>query len=253
MSAIPLNNTLLPLEFLMIDSSNHLSGKTGLTPTVTICKSAGSFQTPSGAISEIGKGWYKIAPNSNDADTGGRLLVHAEATGADHSDTVFEVVSNLEDSYFQTVRDPVTATYYGDVTSGDSYWDSQLGGASWKDSIRAEKTQALRSATILIDRLRFRYEKTDTVQVLQFPRNSETTIPLDIDNATYEIAERLLSGEDLEMVVRNLSIAQTNHGGLLTTRASEAVPDHLAAGIPSSVAWAYLLPYLKMQKFKKRS
>src|SRR5690606_4250565 len=68
-------------------------GKTGLTPTVTICKEGGSFASPAGAVSEIGNGWYKVAGNATDTNTLGTLLLHAEASGADPVDMEFEVVA----------------------------------------------------------------------------------------------------------------------------------------------------------------
>jgi hypothetical protein len=93
------SQTSRPLLFLMVDSADHITGKTGLTPTVTISKNGGSFASPSGAVTEVGVGWYKIAGNATDAGTLGPLIVHATSAGADDSDTKFEVVAwNPDDS-----------------------------------------------------------------------------------------------------------------------------------------------------------
>lgn len=81
-----------PLFFFMVDSSDHITGKTGLSPTVTISKNGGSFASPSGAVSEIGNGLYKIAGNATDSATLGELWIHATATGADPTDTCYTVV-----------------------------------------------------------------------------------------------------------------------------------------------------------------
>jgi len=70
----------------MVDSSDHITGKTGLSPTVTISKAGASFAAPSGAVTEIGNGWYKVAGNSTDTNTLGEILLHATATGADPYD-----------------------------------------------------------------------------------------------------------------------------------------------------------------------
>lgn len=94
------------LAFLMVDSSDHITGKTGLTPTVTISKNLGSFASPSGAISEIGNGWYKIAGNSTDSNTVGELIIHATATGADPTDTSYTIVAY---DPFDSVRLGLTA------------------------------------------------------------------------------------------------------------------------------------------------
>ena len=81
------------LVFLMVDSSDHITGKTGLTPTVTISKNGAAFGSPSGAVSEIGSGLYKVAGNATDSNTLGSLILHATATGADPVDVEFEVVA----------------------------------------------------------------------------------------------------------------------------------------------------------------
>lgn len=87
------SSTAQPLVFLMIDSTGHINGKTGLTPTVTLSKSGGAFGSPSGAVSEIANGWYKVAGNATDTDTLGPLILHATGTGADPTDVEFEVVA----------------------------------------------------------------------------------------------------------------------------------------------------------------
>lgn len=93
------NQTARPLIFLMVDSTDHITPKTGLTPTVTISKNGGSLASPAGAVSEIGSGLYKVAANATDSNTLGPLVLHATATGADPSDTMFEVVAyNPEDA-----------------------------------------------------------------------------------------------------------------------------------------------------------
>lgn len=76
------------IMFLMVNSTDHVTGKTGLSPTVTISKNAGSFATPSGAITEIAHGWYKLAANATDTNTLGALALHATGTGADPTDMI---------------------------------------------------------------------------------------------------------------------------------------------------------------------
>lgn len=86
------SNTTVPIRFLIVLTSDHITGATGKTPTVTIAKNTGSFAAPSGAVTEIGSGWYQIAPNATDANTLGPLLVHATATACDPCDDQFDVV-----------------------------------------------------------------------------------------------------------------------------------------------------------------
>lgn len=87
------SQTAQPLLFLMVDSADHVSAKTGLSPTVTISKNGASFGSPSGTVSEVGSGWYKVAGNATDTNTLGPLLLHATASGADPSDDRFDIVA----------------------------------------------------------------------------------------------------------------------------------------------------------------
>lgn len=86
------NNTTQGLPFLMVLSSDHITGATSKTVTVTICKNGGAFAAPLGTVSEIASGWYELAANATDANTLGPLLLHATATGCDPRDSEFAVV-----------------------------------------------------------------------------------------------------------------------------------------------------------------
>lgn len=87
------SQTARALVFLMVDATDHITGKTGLAPAVTLSKNGAAFGAPSGAVAEIGSGWYKVAGHAGDSDTLGPLVLHATATGADPTDPTFEVVS----------------------------------------------------------------------------------------------------------------------------------------------------------------
>lgn len=110
--------TAYGIPFFMVESSDHITGATGLTPTVTISKNCGSFATPAGTVAEIGHGWYQIEGNATDNATLGALLVHAEASGADPSDTAHEVViENLASAVIATVTNLTNAPTAGDLTA----------------------------------------------------------------------------------------------------------------------------------------
>ena len=82
-----------PLLFLMVDSTDHITGKTGLSPNVNLRKAGGAFLSATGAITEIGSGWYQVAGNTMDTNTLGPLILHATASGADPCDEIFPVVA----------------------------------------------------------------------------------------------------------------------------------------------------------------
>jgi hypothetical protein len=120
------SSTAQPLLFQLIDTADHIAGKTGATPTVTLRKPGGSFASPAGAVTEIANGWYEVAGNATDTNTLGPLILHATASGADPTDVVFEIVafdpqadigSKTGFSLSATGLDAITATAPAGVAS----------------------------------------------------------------------------------------------------------------------------------------
>lgn len=87
------NSNAYNIPFLMVDSSDHLTPKTGLTNTVKISKNCSSFSTPSGSIVEISNGWYYLSGSIHDSNTYGPLILNASGDGADVYDGIHEVVA----------------------------------------------------------------------------------------------------------------------------------------------------------------
>jgi hypothetical protein len=92
MQLIP-NGDAHPVPFFLAASSDHVTGLTGATPTVTISKNGAAFASPAGAVAEIGNGWYKLTPSGADTTTNGMLLLHATAASADPADVKSQVVA----------------------------------------------------------------------------------------------------------------------------------------------------------------
>src|SRR4051812_3204894 len=92
--------------FLMVDSADHLTGKTGLTPTLTLSKNAAAFAAAGGAVTEVGSGWYSVALNTTDTNTLGDLAYHATAAGADPTDWSDEITAKLLDDLMSTFTLP---------------------------------------------------------------------------------------------------------------------------------------------------
>jgi hypothetical protein len=82
------SSTDSPLLFFMVESADHITALTGASPTVTISKNGGAFGSPSGAVSEIANGWYKVAANATDTNTNGPIALHATAASGDPSDSI---------------------------------------------------------------------------------------------------------------------------------------------------------------------
>ncbi len=92
--AIQKNDVNRSIRFRMVSSADHVSGVTGIVPVVTICKEASTtFNAPIGVLTEVGNGWYQLAPNSTDNNTLGPLILKATGAGADECSELYEVVA----------------------------------------------------------------------------------------------------------------------------------------------------------------
>lgn len=87
-------NQTRPLRFVLTLSSDHISGATGVTPTVLIAKNDGlGFHAPVGIITEVGNGEYQVAAVPGDANVPGPISLHATAAACDPCDADFLVVN----------------------------------------------------------------------------------------------------------------------------------------------------------------
>jgi hypothetical protein len=77
----------------MADSADHVTGKTGLTLTITANKDGAAFGSITPTVTERGSGWYNLALTSSHTDTLGDLAIHATGSGADPSDFVSRIVA----------------------------------------------------------------------------------------------------------------------------------------------------------------
>jgi hypothetical protein len=108
------NSTSHPILFFMADTSDHITGLTGLTPTVTLSKNGGSFAAAEGAVSEVGNGWYALAGDADDRDTLGTLILHATATSADTFDMDIEIGEG------ELSSEPAGSSTYTDTVTDDN-------------------------------------------------------------------------------------------------------------------------------------
>lgn len=86
------SQTARPLVFKMYLAGTKTAA-TGLSPTVALSKNGAAFGSPSGAVSEVANGWYKVAGNATDSNTLGPLALYATAATADPTDELYEVVA----------------------------------------------------------------------------------------------------------------------------------------------------------------
>ncbi len=86
-------STARTIMVFLAASSDHVTGKTGLTLTVTASKNGGAFASIAPTVTERGDGWYAIALTASHTDTLGDLALHITGTDADPADVLCQVVS----------------------------------------------------------------------------------------------------------------------------------------------------------------
>lgn len=94
-------STGVDITVLMIDSADHVTGKTGLAAGLTIylTKAAGTPAVITPTVTELDatnvKGLYKLALTTTHTNTLGEFQLHITATGADPTDVAHQVVTDL--------------------------------------------------------------------------------------------------------------------------------------------------------------
>lgn len=83
--------SLSPIPIFHPLTADHVTGATGLAPTVVISKNGAAFASPAGVVSEVAFGWYKITPTAADTSVVGSLTVHSTAATADPFDALYAV------------------------------------------------------------------------------------------------------------------------------------------------------------------
>jgi hypothetical protein len=86
-------STAANVAVFMADSTDHVTGKTGLTLTITASKDAAAFGSISPVVTELANGWYKLALTTSHTDTLGDLAIHVTGTGADPTDFVSRIIA----------------------------------------------------------------------------------------------------------------------------------------------------------------
>lgn len=106
------------------------------------------------------------------------------------------------------------------------------------------KLQALTDATRRINNLRFLGLIVDSEQDHAFPRGDDTTVPKSIQNAVCELANELLDGVDDNLEMSEQNVLSQAFSGIKSTHDKDVAQLYTLAGIPSAIAWRYLLPFL---------
>ena len=91
-------STTKNVMLLMVDSTDHVTGKTGLTLTITASKNGAAFASITPTVTERGTGWYNLALTTAHTDTLGDLALHITGAAADPADMVLLVEAGATDA-----------------------------------------------------------------------------------------------------------------------------------------------------------
>lgn len=139
----------------------------------------------------------------------------------------------------------VNENSYISLADAEVIVDDFFSADGWRDGDDASKARALIEATRRIDRLAFRGSKASEAQDLQFPRKDDSEVPNDIKIATCYCACSLMDGIDPDEELADLNTTSSKYANVSTSKSPASTPSHILAGIPSVIAWRYIVPYLR--------
>ena len=141
-----------------------------------------------------------------------------------------------------------TSWFYGSLNNAIAYFEQRLHSKGFKSASQTDRQKALSMATQIVDSLNFTGSKTTEDQPLEFPRCGLTSEPIDIQVATYEIADSILKGDIAETKLEELGITSAGYSSVrMTYNRSNTPLDHYMNGVPNYSAWLRLKPYLRDQ------
>lgn len=119
-------STAANITVLLVDSADHVTGKTGLTLTIYATKAGGTPAAITPTVTELDSancpGLYKLALTTTHTNTLGELELHVTGTGADPTDVTHQVVLDLPgvaqtgDNYAR-IGAPVGASISADIAT----------------------------------------------------------------------------------------------------------------------------------------
>ncbi len=231
-------------QIYLLDGETPALGLVGLAPEVSI--NGEDYETDDiGVLQEMGIGSYRALLSDSSLSTVGNIILsHFFKIGV--LDSYGEPIEVIENSN-QFIEDDIPSfVSYVSMSEAENYFALRLNSGEWDNAVLTDKMKSLSMATGDIDNLQFKGIKTDPNQILEFPRTiSGDIIPGNIKKATCEIAIRYLEGVNMEDEINNINISSEGFGGVQESYSAITAIEHFRAGINSSLAWRYLLPFLQ--------
>lgn len=136
------------IMFLLTDATDNETAEAELTVgsiDVYVSKNGGSFAAATNSVTEVGRGWYKVALTATETNTDGPLVVEAVYTGTSNIwRWMAQVITTLPAELSATVRNQVAdsvlrrnfttalASSDGDSYQRYSVLGAQLGVNRWR-------------------------------------------------------------------------------------------------------------------------
>lgn len=168
-------------------------------------------------------------------------------SGEEHSqDILIDVVITVWSGSAITDEDAefLQLTAYINAHEAGHFFNNRLNVDIWTDASEDDKVRSLNMATVAIDKLNFAGAVTVEGQQLQFPRDGDTGYPQAIKDATCLCAIKFLDDWDADDLREESRISFQAYGSVKQSYKDGSLP-YLMAGIPSSEAWDFLLPFLR--------
>ena len=86
-------NVATKIIFVMVDDADHVTGKTGLSPSVQVRKPGAAFASAINTPIEVSDGFYELELAALELNTEGMLSVRATSVGADEWRDIFQVIT----------------------------------------------------------------------------------------------------------------------------------------------------------------
>jgi hypothetical protein len=196
-------------NFLLVDSADHRTGKTGLSPTVVISKDGGAFASIDGSVAEIAYGWYKAALTANDLDTLGEALLHITASGADTADYKMQVVTK-------------------DIAGTADLTESQVRTAVWDTPVASSTNTPGEQLKALGDDIVSRANTQTLAGLLDVPDEVGATLPM----ATWWVdAEDAAADDDTMGTAVRSGMSEAYSRGLMGVKVGTSYELHFIYGL----------------------
>lgn len=138
------------------------------------------------------------------------------------------------------------------LEDADLYFKGRVGSDAWDcDDYEDDnnecflKLQALIDATRRVNNLAYKGCRSVEGQEHSFPRGGDSEVPNNIQYAVCELANELLDGVDDNLEMSEQNVLSQAFSGIKSTHDKDVHQLYTLAGIPSAIAWRYLLPYLR--------